>query len=60
LFEIALNYLPIQASVVRCKCAFSSGAETLTARCNRIKPPLTEALKMLKYTLKKCRLDFTG
>ena len=57
-FEMTLDYLPIQASAVPCECAFSSGAETLTARHNRIKPPLMEALQMLKYSLKKCCLDF--
>ena len=59
LFEIAMDYLPIQASAVPCEWAFSSGAETLTARRNRIKPALMEALQMLKFALKKWRLNFT-
>jgi hypothetical protein len=59
-FKIAMDYLPIQASAVPCERAFSSGAETLTARRNRIKPPIMEALQMLKFALKKSRLNFTS
>ena len=59
LFEIAMDYLPIQASAVPCEWAFFSEAETLTARRNRIKPALMEALQMLKFTLKKQHLNFT-
>ena len=59
LFEIAMDYLPIQASAVPCERAFSSRAETLTARHNRIKPALMEALQMLKFALKKRHLNFT-
>ena len=58
LFEIAMDYLPIQASAVPCERAFSSGAETLTAHRNRIKPALMEALQMLKFALKKRHLNF--
>lgn len=58
-FEMAMDYLPIQASAVPCERAFSSGAETLTACRNRIKPPIMEALQMLKFALKKSRLNFT-
>jgi hypothetical protein len=58
-FRMAMDYLPIQASAVPCERAFSSGAETLTARRNRIKPPIMEALQMLKFALKKSRLNFT-
>ena len=59
LFEIAMDYLPSQASAVPCERAFSSGAETLTAHRNHIKPALMEALQMLKFALKKRRLNFT-
>ena len=59
LFEITMDYLPIQALAVPCERAFSSGAETLTARRNRIKPALMEALQMLKFALKKQHLNFT-
>ena len=59
LFEIAMDYLLIQVSAVPCEWAFSSGAETLTARCNRIKPALMEVLQMLKFALKKRCLNFT-
>lgn len=54
-----MDYLPIQASAVPCERAFSSGAETITARRNRIKPALMEALQMLKFALKKRCLNFT-
>ena len=59
LFEITMDYLPIQASAVPCEWAFSSRAETLTACRNCIKPALMEALQMLKFTLKKWHLNFT-
>ena len=59
LFEIAMDYLPIQASAVPCEWAFPSGAETLMAHRNRIKPALMEALQMLKFALKKWCLNFT-
>lgn len=59
-FQMAMDYLPIQASAVPCERAFSSGAETLTARRNRIKPPIMEALQMLKFALRKSRLSFTS
>lgn len=59
LFQVAMDYLPIQASAVPCERAFSSGSETLTWRRNRIKPPLMECLQMLKYAIKKRRLNFT-
>ncbi|KAF8631004.1 hypothetical protein AX17_005175 [Amanita inopinata Kibby_2008] len=48
IFAMALNYLPIQASSVPCKRAFSSAAETDMARRN---PILMEALQMLKFGL---------
>jgi hypothetical protein len=59
-FKIAMDYLPIQASAVPCERVFSSSAQTDTRCHNRIKPELMEALQMLKYALKKARLDFTG
>jgi hypothetical protein len=52
LHQMAMDYLPIQASAVPCERAFSSGSETLTARRNRIEPSTMEALQMLKYALK--------
>jgi hypothetical protein len=54
-----MNYLPIQASAVPCEQVFSSSAETMTKRRNRISPILMEALQMLKFFLKKERLNFT-
>jgi hypothetical protein len=58
-FEIALDYLPIQASSVPSKCVFSSSAETDTKKRNRINPELMEALQMLKFALKQSCLNFT-
>jgi hypothetical protein len=58
-FAIALDYLPIQASAVPCKHIFSSSAETDTKRHNRLHLVLMEALQMLKFSLKRRRLDFT-
>jgi hypothetical protein len=55
-----MDYLPIQASAVPCERVFSSSAETDTKKRNRIGPTLMEALQMLKYSLKKQRLNFTS
>jgi hypothetical protein len=38
---------------------FSSSAETDTKKRNRINPVLMEALQMMKFALKRSRLDFT-
>lgn len=59
LFTMAMDYLPIQASAVPCERVFSSSAETDTKRRNRISPLMMEALQMLKFYLKKERLNFT-
>jgi len=58
IFSIAMDYLPIQASAVPSERVFSSSAETDTQKRNRINPVLMEALQMLKFGLKKARLDF--
>ena len=55
-----MDYLPIQASAVPCERVFSSSAETDTKRRNKIKPELMEALQVLKFALKKDRLNFTA
>jgi hypothetical protein len=57
---MAMDYLPIQASAVPCERIFSSSAETDTKKRNRINPLLLEALQMLKFHLKKERLNFTA
>jgi hypothetical protein len=59
LYAMAMDYLPIQSSAVSCERVFSSSAETDTKRRNRINPLLMESLQMLKYHLKKERLNFT-
>jgi hypothetical protein len=58
LFAIAMDYLPIQATSVPCERVFSSAKETDTAKRNRMSPVLMEALQLLKFLLKKQRLDF--
>jgi hypothetical protein len=58
LFAIAMDYLPIQASSVPSERVFSSAGDTDTKKRNRITPALMEALQMLKFLLKKQRLEF--
>ena len=53
-----MDYLPIQAMSVPCERVFSSAKETDTAKCNCISPVLMEAIQLLKFMLKKQRLDF--
>jgi len=57
---MAMDYLPIQASAVPCEHIFSSSAETGTKKRNRISPLLMEALQVLKFYLKKERLNLTA
>ena len=54
-----MDYLPIQATSVPCERVFSSAKETDTAKRNCMSPVLMEALQLLKFMLKKQRLDFT-
>jgi hypothetical protein len=56
---MAMDYLPVQATSVPCERVFSSAKDTATPKRNRISPILMEALQMLKFSLKKDRLDFT-
>jgi hypothetical protein len=58
-YAIAMDYLPIQASAVPCERVFSSSSETYTKKRNCISPILMEALQMVKFSLKKERLNFT-
>ena len=53
-----MDYLPIQATSVPCERVFSSAKETDTAKRNRMSPVLMEALQLLKFSLKKERLNF--
>lgn len=54
-----MDFLPIQASSVPCERVFSSSAETDTKKRNRIADDLMEALQILKYSMKKEKLNFT-
>jgi len=48
---LAVDVLAIQGSSVPCECVFSSGKETMSARRNRIRYDLMEALQMLKFSI---------
>jgi hypothetical protein len=54
-----MDFLPIQASAVPCERVFSSSSETDTKKRNRTSPVLMEALQVVKFLLKKDRLNFT-
>jgi hypothetical protein len=53
-----MDYLPVQATSVPCERVFSSAKETDTTKRNQISPVLMEALQLLKFSLKKERLNF--
>src|SRR5258707_7196918 len=58
IFAITMDYLPIQASSVPCKRVFSPSTVMDTKWRNHINPDLMEVLQVLKFQLKKERLDF--
>ena len=53
IFQMAMDYLPVQPSLVPCKRVFSSSGLTDTWQCNRVNCILMEALQILKFSLKK-------
>lgn len=55
IFQMAMNYLPVQPSSVPCERAFSSSGLTDIWQRNRINSILMEALQILKFSLKKER-----
>jgi len=57
---MAMDILPVQATSVPYECVFSSAKDTDTAKWNWISPLLMEALQLLKFFLKKERLNFTA
>ena len=60
LFYLAMDVLPAQASSAPCERLFSSGKETCTARRNRIRPKLMEALQALKLSSRTGSLNLTA
>ncbi|KIM60351.1 hypothetical protein SCLCIDRAFT_52033, partial [Scleroderma citrinum Foug A] len=58
IYAITLDYLPIQASAIPCEHVFSSSSDTDIKKRNHISPTLMEALQMLKFWIKKDRLNF--
>ena len=61
LFWVAMGVLPAQASALhRCWTGFSSSKATCMLHWNRISPQPLEALQILKFTLRKDRLNITG
>ncbi len=58
IFAIAMDYLPIQASLVPCKRVFSLSTEMDMKWRNCINPDLMEVLQVLKFQLKKEHLNF--
>jgi hypothetical protein len=54
-----MDILPIQASAVPCERVFSSAKETTTLRRSLLGANTMEALQMLKFSLRKDRLNFT-
>ncbi|KIJ48994.1 hypothetical protein M422DRAFT_99219, partial [Sphaerobolus stellatus SS14] len=58
LYCLAMDYLPAQVSSVPSERVFSGGGEMDRRRRNRISLALFEQLQMLKFMLKKARLDF--
>lgn len=58
---LAVDVLAIQGSSVPCERVFSSGKETMSARRNRIRYDLMEALQMLKFSINHGNeLNFTA
>jgi len=57
--RIVTDYLPIQASTVPCEHVFLSSGKMDTKRRNHINPLTMEALQMLKFHLRKERLNLT-
>jgi len=57
---MAMDYLPVQATSVPCEHVFLSAKETDTDKRNQMSPMLMEALQLLKFSLKKERLNFTA
>ncbi|KAJ7196749.1 hypothetical protein GGX14DRAFT_574563 [Mycena pura] len=58
IYQMFLDFAPVQATSVPSERVSSSSAQTDTKRRNRIGALLMEALQMLKFTFKKMRLDF--
>ena len=60
---MAMDILAIQASLVPCKCVFSSAKETIVPCQYHLKPVIMEATQMIKYALRSSTnstLNFTA
>ena len=58
LYRVALDLLPVQASGVPSERTFSSCKETDTMRRNGLDAAMFEILQVLKYSMKRERLEF--
>lgn len=52
-----MDVLPVQASAVLCERMFSAAADTDTPDRSRLHPALMEALQVIKFSIKKERLN---
>jgi hypothetical protein len=55
IFDLVVDILPIQPAAVGCERIFSSSAQTITERRNRLADKTMEALQTLKYEYKQAR-----
>ena len=60
LYKLAMDLLPIQATLVPCERVFSASKEISTERRNCLKPNTIEAIQLLKFLAKHQTLNFTA
>ena len=58
LYQMAMDYLPVQGNTVPCEWIFLSSVETDMKKRNQIKLLLIKALQIFKFHHKKICLDF--
>ena len=59
LFQMALDYMPTQATSVPCESVFSQAGNTDTPHRSSITDDMFESLQVLKYLIHRDRLSFT-